>query len=43
MLQNHTTDVSDGALIQDGLGDGLLILGVTRAQLLSAEHDFLLL
>ena len=43
MLQNHTTDLAHGALIQDGLGDSLLIQGVTRAQLLSAEHDFLLL
>ena len=43
MLQNHTTDVANGALIQDGLGDSLLIQGVTTAQLLSAQHDFLFL
>jgi Ca2+-binding RTX toxin-like protein len=38
----HTTNTSAGAVISDGHGDTVALLGVSTAQLHSHEHDFIL-
>jgi serralysin len=42
VVTSHTTDTSQGALISDGHGDSVLLLGVTESQLQAHSGAFLI-